>query len=259
MSDAPTPPPKRVIPTPIKSPQPVSRGPVQGDTGRQQPLVRFYRRMRRERVYPLTVSFHGGAARRGDSGAKALTVRPLIPGAHVVPAETGLDPMGPSPQATFYVTPHAKGRLRDARVQFYQHGNLVQEIGLPMESVTRRRTWIWAILAVVLPLCLLYWTRYHPLTGPRYSGEHVVPDAHASPGEVLERMIRENIPTTPRYDITAKIAHGLGWLYETACNSVDLYPSFGLFLVLLFVTFLSWILHSSRRARRRGQAIVLTS
>lgn len=131
--------------------------------------VRYYYRMKPQRVYPLTVEVPRGSLGRllpGGSG-EAVTVRPLIPGAVVVPAEQRLDVARPGSQATFAVTPLAKGRLANARVDVIQHGRVTQQIGLGMKGVTQRLTWWLLALTIVVPSLLLYYgsPRYHPLSG----------------------------------------------------------------------------------------------
>src|SRR5712692_8180564 len=73
--------------------------------------VRYYYRMKPQRVYPLSVEVPRGSDGRplpAGSG-EAVVVRPVIPGAVVVPAEQRLDVARPGSQVTFSVTPLAKG------------------------------------------------------------------------------------------------------------------------------------------------------
>jgi hypothetical protein len=123
--------------------------------------------MKPQRVYPLTVEVPRGSGGRllpAGSG-EAVVVRPLIPGAVVVPAEQRLDVARPGSQVTFSVTPLAKGRLPNPRVEVLQHGRVVQEIGLRMKGVTQRMTWWLLALTLLVPSLLLYYGRYYPVTG----------------------------------------------------------------------------------------------
>jgi hypothetical protein len=127
--------------------------------------VRFYRRMKLQRVYATVVEARlvGGGQTNG-AGAPVL-LRPIIPGAHVVPVEQTLDTAQTGARATFYVTPLAKGKLAGARLEVRRQDVLVQEIRLPMRATTQRMTWLLALLTVLLPFVLLNLTRYHKLQG----------------------------------------------------------------------------------------------
>jgi hypothetical protein len=129
--------------------------------------VRYYRRMRLHRVYPTVVEarpVRGGSGAGNGPGSPVL-IRPLIPGALVVPGELALDANQPGARATFYVTPLAKGKLPGACVEVRRADTLVQEIRLGMRGVTQRLTWFLAVLTVLVPAFLLTVTRYHPLKG----------------------------------------------------------------------------------------------
>src|SRR5204863_7596640 len=92
--------------------------------------IRFYRRMRLSRVYPLSVQVPAAARGRASLAAVPVRIRPLIPGAHVVPAEAELDLARPNAAVSFYVTPLAKGCLAGARVEVHQQGLLAQAVSL---------------------------------------------------------------------------------------------------------------------------------
>src|SRR5207253_1356997 len=122
-------------------------------------------RMKLQRVYPAVVEARPvGGGQRNGAGAPVL-LRPIIPGALVVPAELTLDTAQAGARATFYVTPLAKGRLPGARLEVRRQDALVQEIRLPMRATTQRLTWLLALLTVLLPVVLLNVTRYHKLQG----------------------------------------------------------------------------------------------
>src|SRR5207245_3768708 len=112
--------------------------------------IRFYRRMKLNRVYPLSVQVPAAAWGRASLASVPVRIRPLIPGAHVVPAEAELDLARPNAAVSFYVTPLAKGRLAGARVEVHQQGLLAQEVSLPMKSVTQRLTWVLLALTIIV-------------------------------------------------------------------------------------------------------------
>jgi hypothetical protein len=126
-------------------------------------VVRYYSRMRLNRVYPLSVEV---AAPQGGAGDASIpvTVRPLVPGAIVVPPEQKLDPGQPGARAGFYVTALAKGSLRGALVEIFQPGQVVQTIPLRMKGTTQLMTLILALLTILIPvgLGLLVW---YPMKG----------------------------------------------------------------------------------------------
>jgi hypothetical protein len=125
--------------------------------------VRYYYRMKPQRVYPLVVEVLRGTASPG-AAPDPVVVRPLIPGAHVVPAEHTLDVNRVGERANFYVTPLARGRLPAPCVEVLQHGRPVGSIPLRMKGVTQRLTWLLLLLTLLVPGVLYYYT-HHPLTG----------------------------------------------------------------------------------------------
>lgn len=122
-------------------------------------VARYSRRMKPQRVYKLVVELQGA----GTSAAAPVFVHPIIPGALVTPAELTLDPMVTGSKATFHITPLARGTLRGARLDIFHQGKLVQEIALGMRCVTQRLTWVLAVLTILVPAFLLYFTAYDPM------------------------------------------------------------------------------------------------
>jgi hypothetical protein len=119
--------------------------------------VRYWKKMRLHKVYPVTVSGSG----RGDS--EPVVVRVVMAGAQVVPAELPLDPSDPSDKATFYVTPIAQGGLRGERVEVLQGGRKVQEIRIPAKVSSQRGTLVWLFLAFFIPWLILHYFVYSPI------------------------------------------------------------------------------------------------
>jgi hypothetical protein len=128
--------------------------------------VRYYDRMKVQRVYPLTVEVTAGPNRPGVGLAlDPVVVRPVIPGAQVVPAEQRLDVSRPGERAAFHVTPLARGRYPNPRVEILQHGRTVQAIALRMKGVTQRLTWLLLALTLLLPALVFHYTRTAKLRG----------------------------------------------------------------------------------------------
>lgn len=183
----------------LSDPQPSRSDPSRPASPQTSLRVRYFRRMNVQRVYPLTVETP--TLRPGQSPppvVESVVVRPVIPGALVVPSEQKLDPNRPGATAKFHITPLALGWLPDARVEVHHPGRPVQQIplGSPPTSwvvwvillvlffpivvplrlllgpwggtprvVSQRPTWIMLFLAVILPILLLTFTRYAPMRG----------------------------------------------------------------------------------------------
>jgi hypothetical protein len=129
--------------------------------------VSYYCTMKPRRVYPLVVEVprrRGAVPADGPTGVQ-VALRPIVPGALVVPAELSLDVSRPGAQATFHVTPLALGRLPEARVLVFHDGRQVQEILTQMKAKWQRLSWLLLLLALVVPPPLIHWTRTAPLRG----------------------------------------------------------------------------------------------
>ncbi len=150
-----------------REPAPTARGASRPKGHDYHLTVRFYCSMKARRVYPLTVEVpRGGAGRAAEGpGGADILVRPLVPGALVVPAQLPLDLGRPGAKATFHVTPLACGKLPEARVQIVYDGHPVQDLPVRMKAGTQGLTWLLLLAAVVLPPLLLHYTRYAPLRG----------------------------------------------------------------------------------------------
>jgi hypothetical protein len=133
---------------------------LDGDTlGRLQ--VRYYRRMRLQRVYAVVASWADAEGKR--PGAAPVTLRLLMAGAQIVPAEHTLDPSDPDATATFYVTPLAKGWLRNERLEVLVGDRKVQEMPLPAKVTSQGLTLTLLLLAFLLPWFMLSYGKYTPL------------------------------------------------------------------------------------------------
>lgn len=177
-----------------RPPQPAAA--ISGTGTKYRFHVRYYRRMRLQHVYPVTVS-----ARSVDAGTRTgapVTLRAVIPGALVTPAELALDVSDPKAAATFYVTPLARCRLPDARIEVHSHGSPLQRIPLAMRATTQRLTWILAFLTLAVPAFLLYTTVYYKLEGqvPRSTGRPVL-DVRADPDAEPAKDPRKEDPKPP--------------------------------------------------------------
>jgi len=119
--------------------------------------IRYWKKMRMNKVYPILVSFAG----KGE--AEPVTVRVVMAGAQVVPAEQVMDPANPGEKATFYVTPIAQGGLRGERVEVLQNGRKIQEVRIPCKVNSQRSTLVWLFLAFFIPWLFLHYFQYAPI------------------------------------------------------------------------------------------------
>ncbi|MBY0522477.1 MAG: hypothetical protein K2R98_03730 [Gemmataceae bacterium] len=127
--------------------------------GQYQLRVRYYRRMKPQRVYPMIVELLPVDKKPATSSTPPgdpVTICPLVPGAHITPAVLEVGPKQSNSKATFYVTPLATGRLRDAKITVSHQGRVLQEVSLPATSATQTMTRFLAVLTFVLPAAL-YW------------------------------------------------------------------------------------------------------
>jgi hypothetical protein len=115
----------------------------------------------------MTVALQTVAENRpaGRTAGGTVRVRPVIAGAQVTPPDAAVE-LGPEASpATFLVTPVARGKLCDARVEVYQNDKLVQELPLAMKGTRQTLAWVFLCLALLVPVMIQYlflehdWTR----------------------------------------------------------------------------------------------------
>ncbi len=272
---------------PLKEVQPTSRETKPSGGLAYQVTVRFYRRMKPQRVYPLRVELSRAA--KGTEPTfpppEPVLLRPVIAGAHVSPAKIEVSVGATGAQTIFHVTPLARGWLPDARLQISQPGQPVQEVRLPMKGSRQLLTWVLAALTVLIPAALLYLTSLNLTTNGPHSGLRLTQSTERTPGVgppdaeglakaareaqrgPIERYIILNVPQIlPESDalggsdlnytptIAAGVQKGYDLLYMFSFDKL----SFWIAVVLLIATGVSWINHRPVR-RRRVQPVTLAS
>jgi len=230
--------------------------------------VRYYQRMKRQRVYPMVVRWekvehpHGAV----PPATPTLVLRPVVPGAHVVPAELTLEPGQAPAAATFYVTPLALGRLPSARLEVFQQARHVKSIPLRIIVVRQLISWVLLALAILVPVLLILTTGDNELKSDKKriataeENKAAKVDSHMvkkKPGEVLGDHLYLGQAGVP--GITDKAIKGLGDGYQYVCDTVHAYPQLGIYIGagLLVLAFLSWFLHTSCRRSARWQPLAL--
>ena len=227
--------------------------------------VTYYRRMSLQRVYGVTVAWHNRDKRRPPAGTGPVLVRLLMAGAQVVPSEQPLDPAKPDAKAAFYVTPLARGWLRHECLEVLLNGRKVQELPLPAKVTSQKMTWLFLVLAFLVPWFLLSWCKYSVLKSPEKG-------RGGTPGQILQAHITDNLPPVPDLPEAVKntgVEDALtappeyaGKFYEllwinsgTEGHHLPYYTA----LTFLVLAFVSWLAHNDRRRRKVGKPIPLPS
>lgn len=238
--------------------------------------------MKPQRVYALVVEVP--QKKRGEvKGGGPVVVRPIIPGALVVPAEQRFDTSEAGNQITFHVTPLARGRLPRARVEVFAPGQPPQQIALPMSARTQRLSWALLILAFVVPWLLFKITTgdwkpeaYDAQGKPRDQavvlGDRTWEALHDKLARIKlvnaplgkddswtkdargEDLDKEALSSKDRkeFTIAGRIADGVEVVYkglEEGVRGKRWALATGVILALL--AFVSWSFHRSRRSRVR--------
>jgi hypothetical protein len=222
--------------------------------------------MRPNRVYPVVVSWRGGAR-----AAAPVTVRLVMAGAQVVPAEQILEPGGDG-RVTFYVTPISRGWLRGERLEVLQDGRKVQEIRLPCKATTQRLTWLLLLLTIITAWWIvpLLTDEAEELIKP--SEQDIIqgnPKQYDKGAKALTRRVKSYLPrmlpAAEKYlpedvtrnlvkDIPEQVGSSIYVLYSY--ETMDRMPIAEAILgVLILLTLLSWFMHLERRRRRVGRAL----
>jgi hypothetical protein len=228
-------------------------------------VVDYYSRMRQQRVYPLVVRW-GKDERPASADSSPVVVRPLVPGALVVPAEMNLDPREAAAEAAFQVTPLARGRLNAASIEVQHQGRQLDSIPLRILVPHRRLAWTLLILAFLVPWILWQITGKNELKTDKitYASEEEKKAKKSGetrlmkPGEALADRL--NLGKGNWLGVTDRVTDAIGAGYQRVCDAVKDIPQLPLYIGagLLILAFLSWLTSPlSRRARERGSPLAL--
>ncbi len=154
--------------------------------------VRYYRQLKPQRVHTAEVSWqHSAEPARGE-----ITVRLLAAGAQVVPSELTMDCSKPDAKAVFYVTPLARGWLRNEKLEVLAHHRKVQEIPMASKVVGQKLTWLLLILTFFVPWFITEFVKHSPMTdATRLADGRIV---HRYVGKEVEAYIKDNVPSLPK-------------------------------------------------------------
>lgn len=237
---------------------------------------RYHTTMKPQRVYKLLVQVPG---RRGqdedDVPGSLVVVRPVVPGALVQPTEQRFE-IAPGNEIFFNVTPLARGRLGQARLEFFAPGQAPERIPLSMTARTQKWALVFLLFAFLFPwLCTkIIYGDWKPEPFIDRKGEI----ATGEPWELLEKRIKQDffspyrsedpderteIPfvNTPidslpgalgEFALVDGIAEGLSFLYEKidiATRDSNLRQIlFGAFLLL---SFFAWMMCRARKQKTK--------
>lgn len=119
----------------------------------------YYTVMKPQRTYPLSVTVPPGTPLAPDlPTSEPVMVRPIIPGALVVPSQQALDLACPGARVQFQVTPVARGRLSGSHIEILRDGHVVQELPLGMRARTQGPTLFLFLLTLILPPLVMHYT-----------------------------------------------------------------------------------------------------
>jgi hypothetical protein len=230
--------------------------------------------MRPNKVYPVTVGTKG----RFDSAP--LTLRLVVAGAQVVPAEQPFDLSNPGETVTFYVTPLAKGYLRGERLEVLQDGVKIQEFRMPSRTCTQRPTLGWLFLSLFIPWLLLHFLVYSPVGFQvptkvdgtdeyvrKPSAEYYPPKKGEPRAERITHFVQDNTPDLKdltsdkdmqeQYDsardFPKKVYLHLFEMYRDSGQPIALY----VFLALLLCAFISFVVRQEGRRTLHGKPLPL--
>ena len=230
--------------------------------GRTEPAlpplrVRYYRQLKPQRVHTAEVYWQ-----KSDKPARGeVTVRLLAAGAQVVPAEQTLDSSKPDVQAVFYVTPLAKGWLRNEKLEVLAHGRKIQEIPLASKVVSQRFTWFLLLCTLLVPWFITEFIKHSPMgQATRLADGRLV---HRYAEKEVAAYIKDNVPSLPKSwkggAVDEDLTEARSWVakrYQQFVQVAGIEPiAFYAACILLLFTVVSAFLHMPKRRRATGKPI----
>jgi hypothetical protein len=219
--------------------------------------VRYYRQLTPQRVHTAEVYWQ----KSGEPARGEITVRLLAAGAQVVPAEQTMDCSKPDATAVFYVTPLAKGWLRNEKIEVLANNRKVQEIPLASKVVGQKFTWFLLLCTLLVPWCITEFIKHSPMAQTsRLADERIV---YRDVSKEVEAYIKDNVPSLPKSWKGGTVDTGLkdarSWVaqrYQQLVQVSTIEPiAFYVACVLLALTLVSAYLHMPKRCRATGKPI----
>ena len=172
-------------------PSAVSRDEERAETALPALRVRYFRQMKPQRVYTVEVAWQKSAKpARGE-----ITVRLIVAGAQVLPSEQAMDAAQPTVRAVFYVTPLAKGWLRNQKLEVLSHGRKVQEIPMASKVASQRFTWFLLLCTFLVPWFLTEFVKMSPMAETTRRKDDRIVFRYVD--KEVESYIKDNVPAMP--------------------------------------------------------------
>jgi hypothetical protein len=152
--------------------------------------VRYYRLMKPHRVSTVEVYWKKAPKPLGEARGE-VTLRLIVAGAQVLPSEQTMSAARPDAKAVFYVTPLAKGWLRNEKLEILSQGRKIQEIPMATKVVSQRLTWFLLFCTFFVPWFISEFLKYGPM------GESWVVNERRHYHKIaqeVEKHIKENVP-----------------------------------------------------------------
>jgi hypothetical protein len=228
--------------------RPAARGRDDGGaaTGLAPVRVTYYRRMKCQKIYPVTVTWEG-ARRAPDRDVK---LRLVGAGAQILPAERPLDSSDPEDKATFFVTPLARGWMRSFHLEILVAGRKVQEVPLAAKVVSHRWTWFFFVMMFLAPWFLLYHVKYAETVTPFEVNQFMTDNVPDTPG-----FVKDNVPAVHNFLVDARQHFGVLGELQELCRREPIAFYAGAMFALLWL--LSLWCHRDKRKKAYGQPIAV--
>jgi hypothetical protein len=217
--------------------------------------VRYYRQMKPGRVSTVQVYWPKSAKPpRGE-----IAVRLIVAGAQVLPSEQMMDAAHPE-TAVFYVTPLAKGWLRNEKLEVLSHGRKVQEIPMASKVVSQRLTWILLFCTFFVPWFISEFIKYGPMAEVTHLKDRVM---HHQIAKEVEAHIRENVPGPLEVLAGTRVEKWLvdvpslvGQGFQRVVGVCTVLPiAYYAGIAFLAMTLISAFFHMPKRGKARGKPI----
>jgi hypothetical protein len=220
--------------------------------------VRYYRLMKPQRVSTAEVSWK--KARKSGELRGEVTVRLIVAGAQVVPSEQTMNVARPDAKAVFYVTPLARGWLRNEKLEVISQGRKVQEIPLATKVVSQRLTWFLLFCTFFVPWFISEFIKYGAMSEIRHVNDRVI---YHDVEKEATKHIKENVPPplkalegTPVERFLLDIPGYVGWAYREVWGVTNIEPIAYYSAIFFFgLTVISWVFHTPKRSKRTGKPI----
>lgn len=236
---------------------PAGRG--EGRSERHLPAlrVRYYRQLKPQRVHTAEVYWHGS----GEPARGEITVRLLAAGAQVVPAEQNLDCAKPDVKAVFYITPLARGWLRNEKLEVLANNRKVQEIPLASKVVGQKFTWFLLLCTLLVPWFITEFIKHSPMTETTRLADGRL--KHRYVAKEVEAYFSDNLPSLPKAwrggPVDTNLHSARDWIaerYQQLVQVSGIEPiAFYVACVLAALTLVSAFLHMPKRRRASGKPI----